>query len=191
MRKLLLLSVCILFIQARQMSKGVTVELQPYEGLSEVYVQEVYKNLIKMYPKVVINKPIKLPKSASVGGRYRSDTLLKYLRSSVMPGNKIIGLTDKDITCQHRGSNDWGVFGYGDMPGSACVASPYRLNKANKANQLYKTAVHELGHNFGLNHCPNAGCIMADAKGKNNIDNENSFCSKCSAHLTTRQWTLK
>ena len=190
MKKLLLISVCILCIQAKQITTGVTVELQPYEGLSEVYVQEVYKNLVKLYPKIVINKPIKLPKSACVGGRYRSDTLLKYLRKSVTPGNKVIGLTDKDITCQHRGSNDWGVFGYGDMPGSACVASYYRLNKTKKAIQLYKTAAHELGHNFGLNHCPTTGCIMADAKGKNNIDNENGFCPICTSYLLKRNWTL-
>lgn len=190
MRTLLLFSICLLFIQAVQINKGVTVELQPYEGLSEVYVQEVYKNLIKVYPHVVINKPITLPKSAFINGRYRSDTLLKYLRRTVTSGNKIIGLTDKDITCPHNNSKDWGVFGYGDMPGTACVASPYRLNKSNKAVQLSKTAIHELGHNFGLDHCPTANCIMSDAKGKNNIDNENGFCTKCTAYLIKRQWKL-
>jgi len=190
MRKLLLFSVCLLFIQAKQVTKGITIELQPYEGISEVYVQEVYKNLMKIYPNVVINKPIKLPKSGYVNGRYRSDTLLKYLRRSVTLGNKIIGITDKDITCPYHNVKDWGVFGYGDMPGTACVASPFRLNKSNKAEQLSKTVMHELGHTFGLTHCPTIGCIMSDAKGKNNIDNEKSFCKKCRDYLLPKNWTL-
>lgn len=191
MKKLVLTLVWILLVSnVQKVNQIKTIEVQPYVGMSDEYVKVVEKQLRAVYPKVIVNTPINYPVSAKVNGRYRSDSLLKYLRKHVTIGNKIIGLTDKDITCPHHNSKDWGVFGYGDMPGIACVASSFRLNKSNKAEQLSKTVIHELGHTFGLNHCPTTGCIMSDAKGKNNIDKEKSFCKKCRDYLLTKNWTL-
>jgi len=178
------------FLCAMQKSQVGTIEIQPYEGIPNSYIQETYVSLLKVYPKVIINKPIELPLCGCVNGRYRADTLMKYLRKMVSPSNIIIGLTDKDITCPKGKIKDWGIFGYGDCPGNVCVASSYRLNKNNKSTQLYKTAVHEIGHNFGLDHCPNTGCLMSDAKGKNTMDKENSFCASCTKYLLKKNWKL-
>ncbi len=59
--------------------------------------------------------------------------------------------------------------------------------KKNVSNQkmidrLRKVSIHEIGHNFGLDHCSNnKKCVMNDAKGKiSTIDNEEIWlCEKC------------
>jgi archaemetzincin len=52
--------------------------------------------------------------------------------------------------------------------------------------KLLKVALHELGHNFGLPHCSNTTCIMADAKGKDHLENEVGFCIICRKNLATK-----
>ncbi len=78
--------------------------------------------------------------------------------------------------------------GLGNQPGFASVVSTYRLQKGDVAEKLFmqrllKTVVHEIGHNFGLPHCPNEHCIMADAKGKLNQDEETGLCGECRKKL--------
>ena len=47
--------------------------------------------------------------------------------------------------------------------------------------RLQKVAVHEVGHNRALDHCPNAGCVMRSAaEHLSTIDQEQAtFCSDC------------
>jgi len=93
----------------------------------------------------------------------------------------IIGLTSSDIstTKYEEGSshevkkpewkyNDWGIFGLGQMPGTACVVSNFRLKagvgEAKLRERLRKNACHEIGHNLGLPHCEHSDkCFMRDA----------------------------
>ncbi|MEI6178360.1 MAG: matrixin family metalloprotease, partial [Verrucomicrobiota bacterium] len=48
--------------------------------------------------------------------------------------------------------------------------------------RLRKVAEHEVGHVMGLDHCPQAGCVMADAEGSiSTVDGETGeFCKDCS-----------
>jgi len=167
-----------------------TIEVQPYIGISEKYTKGVVEELLKVHPKVVVNKAIVLPRWCKVNGRYRSDSLLKHLESIVQKGHVIVGITISDITAPVRKVKDWGVFGYGRISGAAAVASSFRLNKSNKIEQLYKVVVHELGHTRGLRHCSDPICIMADAKGKNNLDKGEKFCTNCAKHLRLKGWKL-
>jgi archaemetzincin len=129
-----------------------------------------------------------LPSKAFVNGRdrYVADTLLDYLFQNKPQGAQYaLGLTEKDI-CTKDGNNPyWGIFGLGWQPGPTCVISTKRFSKGvsnSKLNdRLSKIVLHEMGHNFGLEHCPDHECLMADADAKiSNVDKEKKrLCESC------------
>ncbi len=80
--------------------------------------------------------------------------------------------------------------GLGYQPGSACIVSTYRLSKTERKVQLFKVAIHELGHTQGLAHCTEEFCYMRDAKGRNPTNEETQFCNSCSTKLKEKGWTL-
>ena len=100
--------------------------------------------------------------------------------------NYVLVLTEKDIACKNGDIPEWGIFGYGKVDGTTCVVSTFRLKrKVTEAvflDRLQKVALHEFGHNLGLEHCTNnPRCLMNDAKGiAKQVDNEKIwFCDKC------------
>ena len=103
---------------------------------------------------------------------------------------KVIGLTRCDISTSKGKIKDWGIFGLGTVGGRTCVVSTFRLRRGKVSyryfiGRLVKVANHELGHTFGLWHCPNHGCLMEDAKGTiKTVDRETgAFCSECRERL--------
>lgn len=95
----------------------------------------------------------------------------------------IVGVTDKDISTNRLGHDDYGILGLSYLGSSrvkACVISTYRLKRRK---DLWKLAAHEFSHGFfGLPHCPNNDphCIMCDAKGGNpHFEIKDSLCSDC------------
>jgi archaemetzincin len=149
--------------------------------------------LKKNYSFITIKKPIPLPKTAyyHARNRYRADSLIYFLRDYTVAGHKTIGLTNKDISTTKDGIADWGVMGLGFCPGNACIASTFRLSKTETNTQLFKVAIHELGHTFGLPHCVVKSCFMRDAKGGNPTNDEIEFCSKCKSILVKKGWNIK
>jgi archaemetzincin len=122
--------------------------------------------------------------------RWRAEILLEFLSSRLPPdGDRILGLTGDDISTTKGRVYDWGVMGLGGIGGSSGVISMFRCRRgARDATQarerLAKTAVHEIGHTRGLEHCPVHGCIMEDAEGKvATSDGEYDLCAACRARL--------
>ncbi len=118
--------------------------------------------------------------------RYRADKLLDTLRGrGPADAWRVMGLTAVDISTTKAPYDDWGVMGLGEIGGKTSVLSLFRCKKgardaAHSAERLGKVAVHELGHTLGLDHCPRAGCLMEDAKGKvSTVDGEKTFCEVC------------
>lgn len=152
------------------------------EGIEAVYAVKV---------EVLPEKP--LPKAAFYAprNRYKADDIVDTLALE-QPARtvKIVGLTARDISTTNDEGNDWGIFGLGQLGGKACVVSTFRL-RAGKADEklfiarLIKVVNHELGHTFGLDHCPAAGCLMRDAGGKiATVDGESGKpCAACSSRL--------
>jgi archaemetzincin len=128
-----------------------------------------------------------MPSAAYVKSRdrWRADDLLIHLNQLKDPlVLKIIGLTDEDICTKTEKSPTWGIFGLGALDGAECVISTWRLGARSSHPEfpvrLEKVVVHEIGHTFGLNHCPTKGCIMEDACGSiKTVDREIAFCPAC------------
>lgn len=132
-----------------------------------------------------------MPPSAYVAarGRWFADELLEELNRLRDPAARTaIGLTDEDICSNVHGVNCFGILGLGTMDGASSVISTFRLGArsglAAFPDRLRKVTVHEIGHNFGLDHCPTFACLMQDANKKvATVDHERAFCPACQARL--------
>jgi archaemetzincin len=160
----LLLTLCIIGCADKPITDTTTVGIIPYKGISKEKIAMLKKAVENYYNVDVQLLPEqKLPKSAFVdvkSPRYRADSIINIQRRS-MPKHLdyIVGLTESDI-------------------------SEYRLkHKNNKVHfgRFRKVVIHELGHNFGLPHCPDKKCVMTDAVDSiKTIDNANpELCMKC------------
>jgi archaemetzincin len=154
----------------------------------------IFAELRKVYPelKLLTYKP--LPQSAyyKPRNRYKADTILAILNNTTANGEYTVALTNKDISTDNGpGIPDWGVMGLGLINGKPCVASTFRVSKTNVKQQYFKVVIHELGHTQGLPHCPDKTCIMTDAEGKNNTENEKGFCKKCEAVLKAKGFIVE
>lgn len=171
----------------------VVIDIQPFSDVTQNQVDAVFTELKKVYPYVQLRKAIPIPEKAyyQARKRYRADTIIRYLNREVNRNNHVvIALTNKDISCTKGAINDYGVMGLGFCPGKACVASGFRLSKTNTLNQLFKVAIHELGHTQGLSHCPVKTCFMRDAEGKNYTNELTEFCVDCKKQLVSKGWAL-
>jgi archaemetzincin len=189
MKKIILFSFLLLSIVCISQS-SVTITIQPFNDLSPENTNYVFTELKKIYPKVELNKAIPLPSSAwyAPRKRYRADSLINYLDRKTTAGHVTIGMTSKDISTTKDQYKDWGVMGLGFCPGKACVTSTFRLSKTDLKNQLFKVAIHELGHTQGLDHCEVKTCFMRDAEGGNPTGEEKEFCPKCKQVLINKGW---
>lgn len=170
------------------------VAIQPLGKVRDSDVATVKAGLEGLFAVTVVILPEKpLPKAAwyKPRDRYKADALLDALAEG-KPANcdRVLGLTARDISVTNDEGNDWGIFGLGRLGGSACVVSTSRL-RAGKADEkrfsdrLVKVVNHELGHTFGVDHCPEKGCLMQAAEGKiATVDAESGKpCAACASRL--------
>jgi len=116
--------------------------------------------------------------------QYLSSELLGSLQKSA-EDERLVGITEVDLYVPRLNF----VFGEADVLSGTAIVSLYRLkqeyyglasDEALFLERATKEVVHELGHTFGLGHCPNSKCVMhfsnsladTDFKGAN-------FCSRC------------
>lgn len=98
---------------------------------------------------------------------------------------KILGITDKDLFAEGYTY----IFGQAESPGKASVISSFRLDPRNMGKifnpdlfyeRMLKEAIHELGHNFGMSHCPDRTCPMYFSNNLIDTDfKEKRFCNRC------------
>jgi archaemetzincin len=166
------------------------IGVQPLGEVPEDVLTTLYHGIDSVYnAKVVFSHIVPMPAHAFYPPRrrYRADSLLRYLDAiGDSCCTKIVGITTHDISTTKEPHEDWGIFGLGSLGGFSCVVSTYRLKSGNVSaatfhERLIKVVNHELGHTFGLYHCPTARCLMEDAKGKiATVDNETGvFCPQC------------
>jgi archaemetzincin len=116
--------------------------------------------------------------------QYFSSKLLASLKKSERD-EKVVGIADVDLYVPRLNF----VFGEADILSGTAIVSLYRLrqeyyglapDEALFMERATKEIVHELGHTFGLGHCPNNKCVMHFSNSLADTDfKEASFCSSC------------
>jgi len=101
-----------------------------------------------------------------------------------------LGITDFDITVP--GYNF--VFGYAVPTEHRGVVSLKRLHGSREENAAFdvmlieratKEVLHEAGHLLGLQHCPNAVCVMRYSQTLHDTDLKSErFCPRCARELS-------
>jgi archaemetzincin len=189
--------------QSKLTSKEKIIGILPYNGITNREIDSVKSVLKDTYHiKTVVLTATELPKSAFTtvrSPRYRADSIIR-IQARQKPDSItiIIGLTNKDIstTKYNRETGeiksprstykDWGIYGLGQVGGTSCVVSTYRLHNNVSSNtyftRLKRISTHEVGHVLGLPHCSSKACVMNDANETiKTIDKSTGkLCNKCS-----------
>jgi archaemetzincin len=157
----------------------------------------IQENIAKVFPNtqsVVLKDIIALPREAYDYKRkqYYSSLLLLIIREYLKntDADKILGITTADLYVPQLNF----VFGEAETKGKAAIISLHRLKpefyggstkQALFLERALKEAIHEIGHAFGLAHCPESTCVMSFSNTIAAVDTKKTkFCQKCSERLS-------
>jgi archaemetzincin len=164
--------------------------LKPLGDVDALIIEELKQILlitfgcpIEIAPKIAITTKAYNPKR----GQYLASELLNTLKTSGVAGDeKVLGIIDVDLYA--TGLNF--VFGQAEPDSAVAIISLYRLRQELPPdyglflNRAAKEAIHELGHTFGLEHCPKIKCVMHFSNSLHDTDvKEMTFCSQCHPKL--------
>ncbi|PJB32913.1 MAG: hypothetical protein CO109_02065 [Deltaproteobacteria bacterium CG_4_9_14_3_um_filter_65_9] len=118
--------------------------------------------------------------------QYYSTKILKEMLGGVpQDALKLLGVTDKDLCIPILTY----VFGEAQVGGMAAVVSLARLRQEHYGltpdrplllERLRKESLHELGHTFGLVHCPSRACVMYLSNTVVDVDiRGRDYCTGC------------
>jgi archaemetzincin len=156
---------------------------QAKKEIGDFYNAEVVDLGEKALPQLAYYAPRK---------RYRADKLIDWLLK-IRPDSVdfILGLTACDISHTKGDIEDYGIMGLAYRPGRSGVVSMFRIGKGAKnqeqvVERFSKIVLHEIGHNFGIQHCTHSKhCLMRDACGTvKTLDSEpKNVCENCRKRL--------
>ena len=165
---------------------NVPVVLVPLDGLDPRLLHPVAANVLEVFGLVAqVAEPAESPASAfdPLRGQYRAAEVLAFLKPLYPEARRVVGVTAADLF--EPGLNF--VFGLAERPGRAAVVSAHRLVTPEGRRfllRLMKETNHELGHTFGLGHCPDPTCVMRFSNAVAEVDEKGRFfCARCRAEL--------
>jgi archaemetzincin len=123
--------------------------------------------------------------------QYHSSELLERMQACIPPASgRLLGVTAVDLYIPILTY----VFGEAQLDGACAVVSVHRLRQqfyglppdpALEFDRLLKESVHELGHTFGLRHCPDYECAMSASHAVEWIDLKSaSLCPRCHQRIS-------
>jgi archaemetzincin len=128
--------------------------------------------------------------------QYEADLILDLVPMP-LPRDRNLAILDLDIFA--LGLNF--VFGEADANTRKALISLKRLKPEYYGlppdedifkERVLKEAIHELGHTYGLRHCPNRRCVMHFSNSIDDTDiKENKFCLLCRRRLNTTLQLLR
>lgn len=145
-------------------------------------------------PTVILNKPFPLDDGKDyVRNQYNSTWILSQILERFPEEEcKILGVTSVDLFVPVLTY----VFGEAQLDGKTAVVSTHRLknelyglprNPQKLRERFEKEAIHELGHTFGLIHCPQPRCVMYTYTYAEEIDFKSKhFCPACLQELSEK-----
>jgi archaemetzincin len=161
----------------------------PVGSIDSDILRNVSASLIETFHcSVDIGEEIPVPHGSyhAVRRQYHSTRILKELQA--IRGRdieRVLGVADVDLYVPELNF----VFGEADLSSGVTVISVARLrqefygqaqNRELLMERCVKEAIHELGHTYGLGHCPEPGCIMFFSNSLKDTDFKGpGFCSVC------------
>ncbi len=123
-------------------------------------------------------------------GQYSSTLIVKELvRRRPEDAVRFFGITERDLFIPMLTF----VFGQAQLGGAAAVISLARLrqefyrmppNRELLNARSAKETLHEMGHTFGLVHCPDKACAMSLATNIQQLDRKgDAYCASCEVIL--------
>ena len=158
-------------------------------------VQYLEVCLRKYFPNVRV-----MPNNINIPSQYFNKERNRYLASGLLDelakhrnNDAVIGVPDYIIFKPNKKSDTFGIMGMSyTNTFKSIVSTKIPLNgKEQSKDNICKLALHELGHGFGLKHCPNETCYMVDAEGTMKIENAIGFCESCKHVLNSKGWIIK
>lgn len=163
------------------------IRIIPVNNADSRLLAEIAEELGSTFRTPVLIDALQMPvESAYDAGRrqYSAEGLLKSLTINKGGNIRTLGITDVDLF--FPGLNF--VFGLADDSSQSSIISVARFRSGHTQDSMdsrlteraLKTAIHELGHTFGLSHCRNNRCVMFFSYNLRDTDHkEKDFCRRC------------
>lgn len=168
------------------------IYILPMGAVPQGVLERLTERLTETFKRdIIVMEEVPLPLHCSErgGGQWNSTKILEGLAAMGLR-DKTIGVIDLDLYVP--GLNF--VFGEADPGSGVCVISLTRLRQEFYGRapdeglflrRAVKEAVHELGHLYGLPHCPDRRCVMYFSNSLPDTDTKTRrFCEDCKKAVT-------
>jgi archaemetzincin len=124
---------------------------------------------------------------------HSTEILKKILQRPPSESWKVLGVTEMDLYIPVLTF----VYGEAQLAAGGAVVSTHRLRQEFYGlptdpqllqERLLKESLHELGHTYGLRHCPDYTCVMSSSNAVERIDLKSAeFCLNCAQIIPIRE----